>query len=60
MSDYPSVRVTSSQATALPRAPRRKAGTQGEHSYALVVAFLTLASTAIAFFDLYLLATSVR
>ena len=58
MSDYRSVTVLSSQATALPRAPRRKARKQSEHSYALVVAVLTLASTAIAFLDLYLLATS--
>lgn len=57
MSDYGSVRVTSNHATPLPRAPRHAAGTQG-HSYALVVAFLTVASTAIACFDLYLLASS--
>jgi hypothetical protein len=60
VSDYRSVRVTSSQATGLPRAPRGKAETQNERSYALVVASLTLASTTIALFDLYLLAASAN
>jgi hypothetical protein len=55
-----SVRVTSSQATAPPRASRRPAQQHGQHSYALVVAFLTLASTATAFYDLYLLASSAN
>ena len=58
MSDYRSVKVTASQARGLPRAPRGKAGTQNERSYALVVSSLTLATTTIALFDLYLLAAN--
>ena len=58
MSDYRAVRIVSTQATAPPRAPHPPVQRPSEHSYALIVALLTLVTTAVAFYDLYLLATS--
>jgi hypothetical protein len=58
MSDHRSVRVVSKPVTPVPRARQRRSMGPNEQSYALIVGVLSLATTAIAFYDLYLLATN--
>jgi hypothetical protein len=58
VSDYPSVKIVSKPGTPVPRGRQRRSSGPNESSYALIVAILSLATTAIAFYDLYLLATN--
>jgi hypothetical protein len=58
MTDHRSVRVVSKPTNPVPRARQSQSSGPSQQSYALIVGVLSLATTAIAFYDLYLLATN--
>jgi hypothetical protein len=58
VSDYRSVRVVSKPIAPTPRGRQRQSRGPNDQSYALIVSLLSLATTGIAFYDLYLLATN--
>lgn len=55
-----SVRVISKPGAALPLSARGTRVPNGESFNLLLLAFLTLATTAVAFYDLYLLFTNIQ